>query len=181
MTATSEKYTKVAIALHWVIAILMIFMLFFSEDLIKVPRGSSLADWGPTAHASIGLLILLLSVVRIGWRLSNPPPPLPTNMPYWQVMATQVSHAGFYLLLIAIPLLGWFAMAPYAAEHTDPQAVTFFKLFAVDIMPDIGGWTIEAHDIVGKLAMFLLFLHVLAALKHQFIDKDGLMRRMMFR
>jgi cytochrome b561 len=176
----STKYTKVAIALHWVIAILVLFLLFPGEELIEVERGQSLADWGPTAHASLGMLVLILTVVRIAWRLMHAAPPLPP-MPAWQVKATAALHGLLYVLMLAIPLFGWMALAPFGAERLDPQAVTFFRLFPLDVWPNLGGWTAEMHEIGGTLAKILVILHVLAALKHQFIDKDGLMRRMMFR
>jgi len=185
MTATSAlpsvKYTKVAIALHWIIAVLMLYMLFPGDELIEVPRGETMSLWGPTAHASLGILVLILTLVRIAWRLGNPPPPPPAGMPGWQITATAVVHGILYLLMLAIPLFGWFALAPYGAARLDANAVSFFWLFPVNVMPDIGGWTGEVHELTGNLAKILIGIHVLAALKHQFIDKDGLMRRMTFR
>ncbi|MCA0432501.1 MAG: cytochrome b/b6 domain-containing protein [Proteobacteria bacterium] len=178
MTQTS-RYTAVAITLHWIIAILMIFMLFPGEDLIKVREGASLAGTGPSAHASIGLLILLLSAVRLAWRIANPPPPLPP-MPAWQRIASRALHDLFYVLMIAIPVTGWFALVPYGAERLDANMVTFFKLFPMAILPNIGEWTKDAHELLGTLAKLLLFLHVAAALKHQFWDRDGTLTRMWY-
>ena len=176
----SAKYTNVAIALHWIIALLVLFLLFPGEDFIKVHRGESLAGWQPTAHASLGVLVLILSLVRIAWRISHPAPPLP-SMPGWQVKATAALHGMLYLLTLLIPLFGWMALAPYGAERVNPEAISFFKLFPLDVWPNLGEWTGELHELTGTLAEILIALHVLAALKHQFIDKDGLMRRMMFR
>lgn len=184
MSATSSapvKYNPVAIALHWIIAVLMLYMLFPGHELIEVHKGETLSGWGPTAHASLGILILLLSLARIGWRLLHAAPPLPATMPGWQIKATAVTHGLLYLLMLAIPLFGWLALAPFGAERLDPGAVTFFRLFPVDILPNLGEWTGELHEITGNLAKILIGIHVLAALKHQFIDKDGLMRRMSFR
>lgn len=177
----SAKYTKVAIALHWIIAIMVLFLLFPGEDLIKVPRGQSVADWGPTAHASLGMLVLLLSLFRILWRVMHPAPPLPAGMPIWQVKATAAIHGLLYLLMLGIPLLGWLALAPYGAERLDPESITFFRLVPLNILPNLGEWAGELHEIGGTLAKILIAIHVLAALKHQFIDKDGLLRRMTFR
>ncbi len=181
LATTPAKYTKVAITLHWVLAVLVLYLLFPGHELIEVRRGESLTGWGPTAHASLGILVLLLTVFRIAWRVANPPPPLPATMPAWQVTASHALHAGFYVLMLAIPLFGWLALAPFGAERLDPQAITFFNMVALNFMPNFGHWTEEAHEISGTLAKALIALHVLAALKHQFIDKDGLMRRMMFR
>jgi cytochrome b561 len=181
MSASPEKYNKVAIALHWVLAVLILFLLFPGHELIEVERGGSAADWGPTAHASLGMLVLILSLVRIAWRIANPAPPLPATMPVWQVKATAAVHGLLYLLMIGIPLAGWLALAPWGAERLDADAVSFFKLVPLNILPNLGEWTSEMHEIAGTLAKILIAIHVLAALKHQFVDKDALMRRMMFR
>jgi cytochrome b561 len=179
-TAQVEKYNKVAIALHWIIAVLMVFMLTLGEDLIELRKGESLSAWGPSAHASLGILVLALSVLRIVWRIMNPAPPLPP-MPAWQVKATAAIHGMLYLLMLAIPLFGWLALAPYGAERLDADSISFFRLFSLNVLPNLGEWTGEAHEITGNLAKILIIIHVLAALKHQFIDKDNLLRRMTFR
>jgi cytochrome b561 len=178
MTLPTARYTKPAIWLHWIVAVLMIFMLFLGEDYIRVPRGGSLAGWGPSAHASFGILILLLGVARLLWRLGNPPPALPVPMPRWQAVASHATHWAFYALMIAIPVFGLFAIVPFGAERIDLQDVSFFQVFPVAILPNLGSWTIEAHEILSTLAKILIFLHVAAALKHQFWDKDGLLGRM---
>lgn len=175
------RYNTVSIILHWLLALLILFLLFPGEELIEVERGQSAADWGPTAHASLGMLVLLLSLVRILWRLMHKAPPLSAAMPVWQVKATAAIHGLLYLLMLAIPLTGWLALAPWGAERLDANTISFFKLLPLNVMPDLGEWTAEVHEIAGKLAQILIAIHVLAALKHQFIDKDGLMRRMMFR
>lgn len=184
MTTTAavqvEKYNKVAIALHWIIAILMIYMLILGEDLIKVPKGETLSLFGPTLHASLGILILALSVFRIVWRLVNTVPP-PPPMPVWQAKASAALHGMLYLLMLVIPLSGFFALASYGVERLDAETVSFFWLFTVNVFPNIGDWMGDAHEIAGNLAKILIVLHVLAALKHQFIDKDNLIRRMTFR
>lgn len=178
MSTTSERYSLVAIFLHWTIAALILFLLFPGEDLIKVPRGASMASWQPTAHASFGILVLILSLTRIAWKLTHKAPDLPLGMPRWQVIATHAVHGLFYVLIIVMPLTGWLALSPYGAERLDAEAVTFFKLFSLYSMPNLGEWTGSAHELSGKLMQLLLLLHVGAALKHQFWDRDGLLRRM---
>jgi cytochrome b561 len=180
MTPTPERYSTVAIWLHWIIVPLMIFMLFFSEDLIKLPRGASIGPdtWQPTAHASFGFLVLLLGLARLFWRLGHTPPPLPAATPRWQIIASHVTHAAFYVLLIAIPLFGLLALAPYGVNHAGVENVTFFKLFSLAFMPNLGHWTSLVHELLGKLAQVLVIIHVVAALKHQFWDRDGLLGRM---
>lgn len=173
-----QSYSKTAIILHWVTAIVMIGMLVFGEDLIKVARGTSLAGWQPTAHASIGIVVLLLGFARVFWRLGHPAPPMPVTIAGWQVKASHATHWVFYVLMIGIPLMGLFAIVPYGAERLDVEQVTFFKLFSVAVMPNLGEWTGEAHELLSKLAQILVVVHIVAALKHQFWDKDNLMSRM---
>jgi cytochrome b561 len=173
----SQRYNRTAIILHWVMAALMIFMLFLSEDLIRVPRGGSMADWGPSAHASFGILVLLFVVVRLLWRIGRQPPsPLP--MPRWQAIASHATHYGLYALMVLIPIFGLLAIVPYGADRLDLDQVTFFKLFPVAFLPNLGGWTMDAHEILGNAAIALIALHVIGALKHQFWDKDKLLQRM---
>lgn len=181
VTTASTRYNRVSIVLHWVLAVLILFLLFPGHELIEVHRGQSVAGWGPTAHASLGMLVLMLSVLRIVWRISHAAPPLPASMPTWQVKATTATHGLLYLLMLGIPLAGWLALAPWGTERLDSHAITFFQLVPLNVWPDLGEWTSELHEIGGTLAKILIAIHVLAALKHQFIDKDGLMRRMMFR
>lgn len=178
MSTQTTRYTKPAIWLHWITAILMLFMLFFGDDFIRVPRGGSLAGWEPSAHASFGILILLLGLARLFWRLGHPPPALPQKMPRWQVLASHATHWAFYALMVAIPLMGLLAIVPFGTERPNVEQVTFFKLFPVAFMPNLGDWTIDAHGLLANAAQALVIVHVAAALKHQFWDKDGLLRRM---
>jgi cytochrome b561 len=172
------RYKRTAIWLHWMAALLMIFMLFWGEELMEVRPGQSLAGWEPSAHASFGVLILLLTVARLLWRATNPPPELPQTISRIERMVSQTTHAAFYLLMIAIPLLGLLALMPYGADRIDVEQVTFFKLFSLDFMPNAGGWTRGAHEIASNIAKILVVLHVLSALKHQFWNRDGLLWRM---
>ncbi|MFO1034876.1 MAG: cytochrome b [Hyphomicrobiales bacterium] len=175
----TTRYNTVAIILHWLTALIMFYMLVFGEDLIRRPRTTPLAsdDWGPNTHASWGLVILLLTVLRIVWRLTHETPAHPATMKPWEIKLSAITHGLLYLLMLGIPVLGLFAFANYAPEHANADA-TFFKLFSVNFMPNLGGWTESAHAISTKLAWALIALHVLAALKHQFVDKDNLMARM---
>jgi cytochrome b561 len=181
MTAQKSRYTKPAIWLHWIIAILMLFMLFmqlFTDNYIRVPVGGSLAGWKPSAHASIGIMILLLGLARLFWRLGNPPPAPPTTVPRWQVLVSQATHWTFYALMIALPVTGMLAIVPYGAERLNLQDVTFLNLFSVAFMPNLGSWTGAAHELLTNVAKVLVLAHALATLKHQFWDRDGLLARM---
>jgi len=181
MSTHAARYTRPAIWLHWIIAALMMFMLFqqfFGNNLIRVPVGGSLAGWKPSAHASIGILILLLGLARLFWRLGNPPPALPASMPRWQVRASRATHWTFYALMFALPVTGMLALVPYGAERLDVQNVAFFNLVPVALAPDLGSWTGALHELLTNVAKLLVIVHVLATLRHQFWDRDAILKRM---
>ncbi len=172
MIKSQTRYTNIAILLHWTIAILIIYMLFWGEDLIRNDEGT----FYPSMHASIGVTILVLSVFRLVWRLMNPPPPLPGGDHGWQAKISDATHWLFYALMIAIPLSGMADFGRHLVRHSEQAGATIFGLFPVPQIPlaSLGG----LHGILTKVAIGLLILHVLAALKHQFWDKDRLINRM---
>jgi len=171
------RYSHVAVTFHWVIA-LLIFTLF--------PLGLYMAaqDINPqvlklySLHKSLGITVLTLAVLRIAWRLFNPPPPLPSAMPMIQKIASYVVHGLLYLGMLAIPLTGW------AASSSAGFAVAPFGLFTLpNIAPkdhDLHELMGELHEIFAYLVMALVVLHLAAALYHQFVQKDNLLARMSF-
>lgn len=174
MNITTTRYTSVAIWLHWITALLLIYMLFWGEGLIKARGGATPAN--PNLHVSLGFSILILAVLRLVWRLINPPP-ADVPMPAWQAKASHALHWLFYAAMILIPLSGMAALDhAIIGKHPEFANLTFFGLFTI---PHFSlSWFGSAHDLMTKLAIGLLVLHVGAALKHQFIDKDNLLKRM---
>jgi cytochrome b561 len=178
------KYDGVAMIIHWVTAILMIFMIIFGEELMEDgERGEAAAAAAgaflPSLHVSFGVAILLLTLLRLVWRVVNPPPPYPATLKGWEVTLSKVTHALFYVLMIGIPLTGWFAFGEFVREEPAMSAVRVFGLFAVPAAPNVGELAKELHEIGSNAAMVLVILHVLAALKHQFVDGDHIFRRML--
>ena len=172
MNDKQNRYSNVAIALHWIIAGLMIYMLFWGEDLIRRVQGS----YYPSIHASIGILILVLSVARLVWRLVNPPPALPGDAHSLQNRASEWTHWLFYVLLIGIPLTGMADFANHLVRNPTQADASVFGLFPV---PQLNlGPLGSLHGPTTKIMIGLLIIHVLAALKHQFWDKDNLLKRM---
>lgn len=178
MVQNEQRYTKVAIYLHWIIALLMIFMVFFGEDYIRVPKDGAAgsATSGPSLHASAGVAILVLSLVRLIWRLTHQTPALPPGMPAWQVTLDKIMVGLFYILMIGLPITGLLAFGTYAAERTAAAGATLFGLLPVPMFTGIS--TGGIHELGSNVAMGLIILHIAAALKHQFIDKDNLLKRM---
>src|SRR5271167_1175015 len=104
-TSSSTSYGAVAKTLHWLIAFLIVAMLVIGWLMTTLPRENAykfpLFQW----HKSIGILILLLSLLRLGWRLTHSAPPLPAKMPAWEKFAARATHWLFYVLIIGMPLL----------------------------------------------------------------------------
>ena len=181
MSSTTGRYHPVAMALHWIMALCIIFMIVLGLVMEDITPVASRFEWFQI-HKSLGLTILLLSVLRLGWRLLHTAPPLPTHMSKLEKLAAHGGHWGLYVLMFAMPLSGW-AMVSASGKYP----TIFFGLFTVPHLPipaehakTIGGIAHEGHEITAVyLAIGLIVLHVLAALKHQFIDKDHLFARMM--
>ena len=135
--------------------------------------------FGPSLHVSIGSAILILSVFRLVWRLINPPPAYPASMASWEQMAAKATHVLFYVLLIGIPLTGWLATPKFLREEDAVAGLMLFGAFPLPRAPNLGLPMKDIHEIGSNLGIGLLALHVLAALKHHFINRDDVLRRML--
>lgn len=168
------RYNNVARALHWIIAILIIFNLFLGFAHEALPR-----DWKVMpVHKSIGLTILALTVLRLLWRLTHKGPPLPAGMPVWEKGAAHVTHFAFYAFMAVMPLTGWIM------SSAGNRPLNWFFLFdvpkfAVSKSDAIVGLSGGAHEIGAFVWAALIVVHVLAALRHHFILKDDVLRRML--
>ncbi len=182
-----ERYTRVAIILHWLIALAILAQLaggLWMVDAIKEKESQALAYDVYQWHKAVGLIILTLSLLRLVWRFTHTPPPMPAAMAAWQKCAAHGVHGLLYLLMIAIPILGW------AMVSTSPYGLPtmIFGLFEWPHIPwllDIANktewseWFEEAHELAAYSMMLLLCVHIGAALQHQLIHKDHLLRRML--
>jgi cytochrome b561 len=174
--AGRERYTSTAIALHWLIALLLLGQFAFGLILGDIPRGTPDRGIYVNLHKSTGILLGLLIVVRIAWRLSHTPPPLPHTMPVWQQHAARCSHAALYLCMLMLPLSG------YLASNFSKYGVKFFNVVR---MPPWGpddkvlyGFFNQMHQLTALLLAVFVGVHVLAVAKHMLIDHDGLLLRM---
>ncbi len=173
------RYSGIAIALHWLLAFMLItgFCVgFYMSGLSFSPLRLRLYNW----HKWAGIAILMLSALRLVWRLWNRPPPLPAAlvraMPVWQRVAHHGTHAALYLLFFAVPLLGW----AYSSAAGFP--VVFLGMLP---LPDFVPASKALADALKPwhrysaytLAAFAV-LHVAAALKHHWVDRDSLLGRM---
>ena len=174
--SSSGRYTAGAQAFHWIIAALIITQFVLASLAEDLPNGMhKLALLA--RHKSFGMTVLMLAILRLLWRLFNRPPELPTGMAPWERMVARATHVAFYVLLFAMPLTGW--MMSSAKNY----AVSWFGLFT---WPNLIGKNAAAfdallatHGILGKLLFAIAVLHVLAALKHHFWNKDDVLLRML--
>jgi cytochrome b561 len=186
--ARQQRYTAVAIALHWLIALAIVGMIALGWYMTGLPTTTT-AERGQQftlfqLHKSIGVTILLLSVARVVWRLMNPPPPEPP-MPGWQAGAQKAVHVFLYILIIVMPLSGWIMVS---ASPTGIDTI-LYKTVQWPHLPGLSTLPLETrqqlreplefvHSKLAWVIIVLLGLHVAGALKHQFIDKDHLLARM---
>jgi cytochrome b561 len=171
-----DRYTSTAIALHWLIALLLLGQFVFGLMLDDIPRGTPERGIYVNLHKSTGILIGLLIVLRIVWRLTHTPPPLPDTMPAWQRHAARYSHAALYLCMLMLPLSG------YLASNFSKYGIKFFN---VVLLPPWGPedktlYTVfnQMHRVTALLLALFVGVHVLAVVKHMLIDHDGLLLRM---
>ena len=169
------RYSWGAMLLHWVIAILVIANWRIAESAENLPdteRGAVMG-W----HFAFGMLILLLTVARIVWRLTHKRPPLGGHLKAWERILARTVHSLFYILLIAMPLLGWIGMSGYKFP-IDMFGITW-PVLPTGLNEDTGHEILEVHATLGSVMVLLIGLHVLGALKHHFWDKDGELWKML--
>ncbi len=183
MPASGSSYTAVAKTLHWLIAVAIIAMLIIGWTMTSLPKGEekfALFQW----HKSIGITILLLSVLRLIWRLAHSAPPLPAAMPRWEKIAARASHALFYVLVIGMPLTGW-AIVSSSPLNLPTMLYGLVPWPNLPVLPDLANKKEIGHVLGGVhgygayILATLLALHVAAALKHHFMDRDDVLTRMM--
>lgn len=176
-STAAARYSRGAIILHWLIAVLIMLNFaaaWVAEDMPKPEKMQIMGN-----HKAIGLTILALTVLRIVWRLTRKPPPLVDTLKAWEAALSRVVHAGLYFLMLALPLSGWAMVSGFSKG----EGISWFGLVTAPALP-VGydkptvGMFHEMHEISANLMIALFVLHVLAALKHHMIDKDGTMRRM---
>ena len=182
MHDASARSHTVAMLLHWLMALVIIGMIavgFFMEDITPIGLRVQIYQ----LHKSLGLTILLLALVRLAWRLSHRAPALPVQMPAWEKLAARLSHVALYAFMIVMPLTGWL----YISTSSSTYPTLYFGLFEVpklaffsdasrkDMHNLFGG----AHELLAFGAIALISVHVAAALKHHFIDRDDVLTRML--
>jgi len=172
-----RRYTKPAMALHWLVGILVLGMIGLGLYMGDIPKGTPERTFFFNLHKSIGVTVAILVLLRLLWRTRHPPPPLPAFLPAWQVLGSKINHALLYLCLVLMPLSG------FSASQFTKYGVTYFGLFKI---PPLGWENREIysflqgiHGVTATLLIVLVAIHILAALKHLLINRDGVFQRML--
>ena len=175
-TTPERRYSGIQIALHWIIALIIIGMVPVGLVMTRLDP-SLLTNLLYETHKSFGLIVFALVVLRIVVRFALGTPPLAPTMPRWQIRAAQISHVALYMLIVLVPLTGWAATSACCAP------VNLF--WAIPLTLPIGGGFETAgpifllHNIFTMALIALVLLHSLAALYHHYGLKDGTLRKMM--
>jgi cytochrome b561 len=172
-TDQKNRYTRVAMALHWLMAILIFALFAIGWHMVDLPRGPDRSA-NFALHKSIGLTVLLLAAVRIGWRFFHRPPPHNSLVPAWRVTAARSTHLLFYVLLFLQPTSGYLSSS-FSGYET--------KVFGVPLPQ--WGWLdsplnelfTEIHVMSSVLFVVFIGIHICGALSHGLSRNDGVLRR----
>jgi cytochrome b561 len=178
MATTRERYSPFSLTLHWITAGLVLcqpLLVWLTDGLAREEH-----RYWMGVHKSIGATLLILTLIRLASRLAGHKAiPLPDSMPGWEKLLARANHIVFYVLLIAMPIVGW------ASSTAGGRTVTWFGLLNLPDLPlvpldkGLAHDLIEIHEVAGLTLVALVVLHILAALKHYFVDKDNVLQRML--
>jgi cytochrome b561 len=183
---TQARYSTVAVILHWLIAALLVWIVLLGWEASDVQGSAKIAPL--QLHKPLGITVLLLTLARLGWRLTHRPPAISPHLKPWERRLARVVHWGFYVILLALPLSGWAMVSASKLITVFPidmfglfnwPALSFLTNLPADQMKSTHDLLEDAHHLMAKIVVYgLVPLHVLGALKHQFIDKDNELARM---
>lgn len=173
-----RRYSNVAVTFHWVVVALVLTQVVigftFAELLPRGPERAELFTW----HKTLGALILLLTLARLAYRLRNPPPPFPTELPYWRRVVAVWNHRLFYVALILLPLTGLIAVSGHAKDWFTPLIGGAPLPVVPGVSEETGEMSGDVHVILVFTTIALLLLHVGAAIFQQFFEHDRTAGRM---
>jgi cytochrome b561 len=175
--SVSDRYTRTAIALHWLLGLALLCQIGLGWYLGEVPRGTPARTLWVNSHKSVGITLGLLILFRLYWRLTHAAPPLPASIRRWQQRTARASHIGLYTCMLLMPLTG------YLASNFSKFGIKYFNLVALPPWgPDdkqVYTFFNSAHIVLSYLFVALIVIHILAAISHLAHRSDGVFRRML--
>jgi len=173
--AAADRYTGTAIVLHWLSALLIVGGFTLGISMVDLPISRQKLEWY-AYHKWIGITVFLLTCARLGWRALHVVP-APVPMPAWQQRSATISHRLLYVLLLIIPVSGWIY-----SSSTGVQVVYLNLIPLPDLVPkdkELAAVLKAVHVTLNFSMLALVCLHTAAALKHHFVDHDGVLTRML--
>ena len=172
-----QRYDNVAITLHWIVSISVFVMIGLGWYMTDIPKGTPDRAFFYNLHKSIGVTLAIIILIRVAWRWTHDPPPLPHSTASWIVNGAKLSHGLLYALLVLMPVAG------FIASNFTKYGVTYFGLFKVGPLFAESKALYELfqgiHHAASEVLVIVIVIHVAAALKHLLIDKDGVFYRML--
>ncbi len=171
----TDRYTRTAVTLHWLIALLIFVALplgYYMHDLPLTPHKLRLYSY----HKWIGVTVFALAAIRVFWRATHRAPPLPDSVPQWEKTAAHATHFALYVLIFAVPLSGWLMSSALGF-----QTVWFGVLPLPDLVgknKELADLLLEVHETLNLVLAALVLGHIGASFKHHFIDRDDILVRM---
>lgn len=165
-----RRYSNWAVTFHWTTVILVLAQAYlgFAFNLAEKGLGrTELFTW----HKTVGALILVITLARLAYRLVNPPPPYPSDLPRWEQVVGTWSHRLFYFLLIAMPLSGLTAVSAHTHGLTTPLVGGIPLPVIPGVSESVGEYAAGIHVVLVFVLLLAIVIHAAAALKHQFIDR----------
>ena len=175
ITTTTTRYSAPAIGLHWLMLILLVAVYACMELSGFFPKGSDNQALLKSWHYMLGLSVFALVWIRLAVKLTNRAPAM-EPAPLWQKRLARLVQITLYVLMVGMPLLGWFLLSAKG------QVIPFFGLQLPALMAenkDAASWIKEIHETGATVGYFLVGLHALAALYHHYILRDKTLRRML--
>lgn len=176
---TTSSWGVVSRLLHWAVGIAIVAMIAYGWWMNHIPARPD-RFFHRSIHADIGYTIMVLMALRLLWRLVNPTPAFPSDAPRWQRVASRINEGLLYLITFVVCLLGW----AHSGAHK-PDYASYFGLFRVPQFTTedraLAGVYEDRHILMAYVLLALVALHVVAAVWHQFVRKDGLISRMVGR
>ena len=173
---SNQRYGPTAVALHWLTALLLVAGATLGLSMVELPLSRQKLQWYAW-HKWIGITIFLLTCARLAWRMGHPAPGQPESIPGWQRNAAWIGHAALYGLLLLIPLSGWLYSSAAGVQ------VVYLGLFP---LPDLvakdkalADALRATHVALNFTLLCLVCVHSAAALWHHFVDRDGVLKRML--
>ncbi|WP_368641034.1 cytochrome b [Castellaniella ginsengisoli] len=170
------RYSRPAIALHWITLLLIVVVYAMMELKGLFPKDSPEQGFMKMIHASCGLTILALTVVRLATRLARRSPAITPAPAAWEQFAARLMHAALYAMLLALPLLAWTGINAFGGT-VKVWGIALPALIGVD--KALGSTILDTHRLIANTGYFLIGLHALAALKHHYVRRDDTLRRML--